>query len=136
MAFCRKLSLVTKHGVSILYRKAIVRASRGNVRLHDLQRNQKTCTPVMVRSGCPFLTTTPHYVSWNGESPSMPSVIKPFYRTFEEPSNRNTHASCPMTLFSWMIIPSHTWPMWLRRPYSGFDGTRWIITVQSRPFTV
>ncbi|GBM30484.1 hypothetical protein AVEN_237707-1 [Araneus ventricosus] len=49
-AFCLILSLVTKHGVTTLNRKASVRASSGNMRLHHLQRNQRPCTPVLVRS--------------------------------------------------------------------------------------
>ncbi|GFV29957.1 hypothetical protein TNCV_3100351 [Trichonephila clavipes] len=47
-AFCHKLSLVTKHEVTILNPKASVKASSGNVRLHHLQRNQRPCTPVLV----------------------------------------------------------------------------------------
>ncbi|GFT79462.1 hypothetical protein TNCV_604581 [Trichonephila clavipes] len=46
-AFGRKLSLVTKHGITILYRKGSVKESSGNVRLHHLQRNQRPCTPVL-----------------------------------------------------------------------------------------
>ncbi|GFY21194.1 hypothetical protein TNCV_3992381 [Trichonephila clavipes] len=35
------------HGVTFLNLKASVRASRGNVRLHHLQRDQSPCTPVL-----------------------------------------------------------------------------------------
>ncbi|GFY10987.1 uncharacterized protein TNCV_1125081 [Trichonephila clavipes] len=48
--FCHKLSLVTKHGVTILNPKASIRANSGNVRLHQLQRNQSPCTRVLVNS--------------------------------------------------------------------------------------
>ncbi|GBM24493.1 hypothetical protein AVEN_254010-1 [Araneus ventricosus] len=47
--FLHILSLVTKHGITTLNRKASVRASSGNMRLHRLQRNQRPCTPVLVR---------------------------------------------------------------------------------------
>ncbi|GBN85421.1 Mariner Mos1 transposase [Araneus ventricosus] len=43
-AFCRILSLVTKHGITTLNQKASVRASSGNMRLHHLQRNQRPCS--------------------------------------------------------------------------------------------
>ncbi|GBL96877.1 hypothetical protein AVEN_173081-1 [Araneus ventricosus] len=39
-----------KHGVTTLNRKASVRANSGNMRLHHLQRNQRPCTLVLVRS--------------------------------------------------------------------------------------
>ncbi|GFV44754.1 uncharacterized protein TNCV_563051 [Trichonephila clavipes] len=48
-----------------------------------------------------------HYLSscWNGEPPSMPSVIKPLSGPLDESSNRNAQACCPMVLFSCRIMP-------------------------------
>ncbi|GFX60812.1 RNase H domain-containing protein [Trichonephila clavipes] len=45
--FRAKLSLMMKHGVIILNRKASVRASSVNVRFHHLQRNQRPCRPIL-----------------------------------------------------------------------------------------
>ncbi|GFV15436.1 hypothetical protein TNCV_4834621 [Trichonephila clavipes] len=52
-AFCRKLSVMTKHGVTILIPKASIRASSGRVRLH-LQRNQRPCTPFLLSDDAHF----------------------------------------------------------------------------------
>ncbi|GBL91885.1 hypothetical protein AVEN_172796-1 [Araneus ventricosus] len=109
------------------------------MRLHHLQRNQRPCTPVLVRSLCPsFLTTRAHCLSssWNGEPPSTPSVIKPLYRTLNEPSSRNGQACCPMTLFSCMIMPPTHGQCGEDDIAAVSVGNAGTSTVQSRPFTV
>ena len=128
-AFCRTLSLVMRHDVTIFNRKASFRASSGNMRRHHLQRNQRPCTPVLVRLCSSFFTPRAHWISssWYEEPPSMPSVIKLLYRTLDELSSGNAQACCPMTLFSCMIKPAHIRPMRRRWHCSSFGGKRWNI---------
>ncbi|GFX38598.1 mariner Mos1 transposase [Trichonephila clavipes] len=53
------------------------------------KKSKAVHTTVLVRQYPSFLTTHFLSTSWNGKPPSMPSVIKPLYRTLEEPSSRN-----------------------------------------------
>ncbi|GFX95351.1 hypothetical protein TNCV_849411 [Trichonephila clavipes] len=88
-SFLSEIVAGDEHGVTILNPKASVRVSSGNVRFRHLQRNQRPCTTSSGKVIMSFFTTGTYCLSrfWNGESPSMSSVIKPHCRTLDEPSS-------------------------------------------------